>query len=244
MIRLSPFPVGKYPGIFLVMLLTLDLLAPLSSPNGGQAMGIVARIESSYARVAAYQTETDVSEYRQGKIVETKRFLYTFKKPDHIRIDMESPHRGMILVYPDSKGKVFVQPGGWTGFLAFHLSPESALLRSSAGQRIDQTDLGLLIRNMAHSLTDHRRGEIRVTEQEGQVIIEVLAQDHFLAGVLTLYRFFVNETLWLPVKVEEFTPDGTPKRKVTFRNLRTPVAVPDHLFRIDGEEPRDDRLGR
>ena len=68
-----------------------------------------------------------------------------------------------------------------------------------------------------------------------RLFIEVLAQDHFHPGMLTLYRFAVDTTLWLPVEVTEFTPEGVPKRRVLFRNLRTSISVPGSFFRIDEE---------
>ena len=71
---------------------------------------------------------------------------------------------------------------------------------------MDQTDLGLLVRNIAHSLTDQRRGTIKISEQDCCLLVEVLAEDHFFSGVLTLYRFSIDKTRWLPVGVEEFTP--------------------------------------
>jgi outer membrane lipoprotein-sorting protein len=216
-------------GIGLCILL-MPLTSPLWASLPPQAAGLIARMEAAYARVEQYRTETEVSEYRDGRIVGTRRFRYTFKKPDHVRIDMEAPYPGMILAYPDKNGKVAVK----FGFLKFHLAPDNALLRSSTGQRIDQTDLGLLIRNIGRSLTDQRHGEIRVAGENGRLVVEVLAEDHFRAGVLTLYRFAVDRTSMLPAEVDEFSPDGTLKRKVIFRNLRSAADIPDSFFRIEG----------
>jgi hypothetical protein len=157
---------------------------------------------------------------------------------------MESPYAGMVLVYPVGDGKVAVKPGGLFGFLKLHLSHGSALLRTSAGQRIDQTDIGLLIQNIDHSLTDRRHGEIRVSGRDGQVLIEVLAEDHFLAGVLTLYHFSIDKTRWLPVEVREFTPEGILKREVRFRNLRTSLGVPESFFRTNGGRPEHGQPNR
>jgi hypothetical protein len=178
-------------------------------------------MESAYARVEQYETLTEVRTFRRGALVEASRVTYTFRKPNHIRIEFDSPHHGAILVYPDKRGRVVVRPGGLLSFLTLHLSPDSPRLRSRNGQRVDQTDMGLLIRNIAHSLTDQRRGTTRVTTQDGRTRIEVLADDHFLPGVLTLYRFTIDAVSWLPVEVEELTPDGTPKRQVSFGSLRT-----------------------
>jgi hypothetical protein len=119
--------------------------------------------------------------------------------------------------------------------MKLHLAPDNSLLKSRTGQRLDQTDLGLLIGNIARSLTDWRRGAIQVSEGNDRVLIEVLAQDHFLAGEQTLYRFAIDSLRWLPAEVEEFTPAGVPKRRVLFHDLRTSIAVPDSFFHVNGE---------
>ncbi len=218
---------------FVAMSFSTDLRAAPSPAE--QALADTERMKTAYARLTGYQTEMEVSEYHDGEVTEKRRFLYTFKKPDHLRIDMESPYPGMIHVYPDKDGKVFVKPAGWIGFMKLHLSPDSSLLKSRTGQRLDQTDLGLLIVNIARSLTDWRRGEIKVSRASDRVHIEVLAQDHFRADVLTLYRFAIDTTRWLPVGVEEFTQAGVLKRKVLLFNLRTSTAIPAGYFKTDGE---------
>ena len=228
----------------LLMAVTGDLQAGLSSQYGEQIMDIITKMETAYAKVEEYQAELKVSEYRDGQITEMKRFRYTFKKPYHLRIDMESPHPGTVLVYPDKNGKVTVKPGGWAGFLELHLSLDSVFFRNIVGQRMDQTDLGLLVRNIAHSLTDQRRGTIKISEQDCCLLIEVLAEDHYLFGVLTLYLFSIDKTRWLPVAVEEFTPDGIIKRKGIILDLRTPIALPDNFFRIEKGESGHGRPGK
>jgi outer membrane lipoprotein-sorting protein len=212
------------------MLIASEAPAVPLPPATPPVSGIIEKIKAAYARVEQYQTETEIQTYGGGKVVETRRFLYTFRKPDHIRLDFESPHRGMILVYPDKDGRVLVKPNGWLGFLKLHLAPDSARLRSPSGQRIDQTDLGLLIENISRSLTDRRHGEAKVAAAGAQAQIEVLADDHFLPGVLTLYRFTIDQTAWLPVGVQELTPEGALRRQVTFANLKTAVSVPENFF--------------
>jgi outer membrane lipoprotein-sorting protein len=225
-------------GICFLVIVTLAspaLLAASSPATEGELSAIIARIETAMAGLREYQAETTVSEYREGRLAETKRFLYSFRRPGHVRIDMKEPQGGMVLLYPDKDGKVAVTPGGWGRLLTLSLSPDNTLLRNSAGQRIDRTDLGTLFENMAHSLTDRRRGEPRITGQEGRVLMEVLAEDHFRAGVVTLYRFTIDTRTWLPLEVEECTPAGTPTRRVMFRDLNRQPHFPTGFFGIEGE---------
>jgi len=201
-------------------------------PLSGETL--LKKMEAAYAQVNDYTTKVEVRTYKRDGSFETEKFLYSFKKPKWIRLDFESPHAGMIVVYPDKNGRVAVQPSGLAHLLKFHLAPDSRLLKGSSGQRIDQTDLGLLIRNISHSLTDQQRGPEEITEENGYARIRVLAADHFRENVNTLYQFFIDKKLWLPAAVEEFTPDGRLERSITFGELRINNGMPDSFFQLDG----------
>ncbi len=193
------------------------------------ADSIWKRMESAYTRVVDYQTNVEVRTYKSVGSFETQKFLYTFKRPKWIRLDFELPHPGMVLVYPDKNGKVGVHPPGLAHIFQFHLSSENPLITGPSGQRIDQTDLGLLIENISHSLTDQRRGPVEIEEDE-YIRIRVLAVNHFRKDIVTLYQFFIDKNLWLPVRVEESTPDGQLERAITFRNIRINTGVSDSFF--------------
>jgi len=215
-----------------MVLLSCLILSYASAEIPLDTDSLLKRMESAYARVNDYQTNVEVRTYNTEASFETKKFLYTFKKPKWIRLDFESPHSGMVLIYPDKSGKVSVRPGGVAHIFQFHLSSGNPLIMGAFGQRIDQTDLGLLIKNISHSLTDQRRGPVEI-EQDGCIRIRVLAVNHFQEGVVTLYRFFIDKDLWLPVKVEESMPDGPLERTITFQNLRINTGVPDNFFQMD-----------
>jgi len=185
------------------------------------------------AQVTDYQTNIEVRTYRRDGSFAIQKFLYTFKKPDRIRLDFETPHSGMVLVYPDENGRAVLRPPGLGRFFTLHLAPGNSLLRMSSGQRIDQTDLGLLIKNIGHSLTDQRRGPAEFAEDDGYIRVRVLADDHFQKGVETRYQFLIDKKLWLPAEVEESTPEGRLERKIIFHNLRINTDVPDSWFRMD-----------
>ena len=196
---------------------------------------LLEKMELAYDKVKDYQANIEVRTSKKDGSFDTEKFLYTFKKPEMIRLDFESPHSGMILVYPDPKGKVWVRPWPFFPFFKLHLEPGDPMLASPSGQHIDQTDLGLLIRKIGHSLTDQRRGPPEVIEKDGTIEIQVLADNHFREGVLTIYRFSIDKELWLPVKVEESDAIGRLERTMIFRNLRTNISVPDSLFRLAGD---------
>jgi len=215
-----------------ILLLSCLTLSNASAENPSDASTILKKMEAAYSGVNDYQTNVEVRTYKIEGSFETQKFLYTFKKPKWIRLDLESPHSGMILVYPDRSGKVGVRPGGWAHIFHFHLPSGNPLIMGASGRRIDQTEVGLLIKNISHSLTDQRRGPIQI-EQDGYIRIRVLAVNHFREGILTLYQFFIDKDLWLPVKVEESTPSGQLERSISCQNPRINTDVSDSFFQID-----------
>ena len=134
------------------------------------------------------------------------------------------------MVYPDRNGKVLVKPQGLLSIFTFHLELDDPRLGSPSEQRLNQTDLGLLIKNMRHSVTDQRRGPISISEGKDTIQIQVLADDHFREGVETRYGFLISKELWLPIEVDESTADGVQEGRIIFRKLRTNINVPDSLF--------------
>ncbi|MEJ2727913.1 MAG: hypothetical protein P8185_05260 [Deltaproteobacteria bacterium] len=217
----------------LSILLLWPFLTSFSVAFAIDAESLINNMKSAYARVNDYQTNVEVQTVQQTGSIETQRFLYTFKKPHRIRLDFESPHSGMILIYPDKNGKVAIYPSGWARIFAFHLAPGSSLLQGPSNQRIDQTDIGLLIDNISHSLKDQRRGPVEFHEDQKVIEVRVLAEDHFRKGLETLYHFFIDPHLWLPTGVQEFTANGNLRRAVTFRNLRINIGISDSFFQIN-----------
>ncbi len=117
----------------------------------------------------------EVRVYNKDGSIKTKKSLYTFKKPKWIRIEVVPPFPRMVLVYPDRQGKVLMRLPGLLPVFTFHLMLDDPLLETPSGQRIDQTDLGLLIKNIRHSLTDQQRGPVSISEDQDSLQIQVLS---------------------------------------------------------------------
>jgi outer membrane lipoprotein-sorting protein len=213
--------------------LALGSPSPSAGAQGADSAIILRNMRESYTDVEDYQTDVRVVCYGHTDSPEERRFTYTFRKPDMVRMDFDSPHSGAVLIYPDPGGKVLVRPFPWAPLFRLRLDPDSSFLSEPSGQRIDQTHMGLLIENIGRSLKDGRRGKSEFRESESTVDIRVLARDHFLPGTTTFYRFLIDKESWLPVAVEERTPDGSLKREVRFRNLRTNLGLPRRFFSLE-----------
>jgi outer membrane lipoprotein-sorting protein len=195
---------------------------------------LIGKIEKAYASVEDYRANLLIEGFGQdSSYQETHELLYTYKKPNRVRIDFQRPHRGMVIAYPDANGKAVVRIKPWASFLTFHLDPDSSFLEVSPGQQINQTDLGLLIRNIAHSLTDMLIGDLEVTFDEKHVVVRVLSDNPFRRGDPTRYEFLIDRGLWLPVGVRELSSQGVLRRTVTYKGLLLNGGVPDSFFQLD-----------
>jgi len=204
-----------------------------------QSQELIAKMAAAYSRVKDYQAHLVITGFGQdSRFTTTQKLLYTFKKPNKLRLDFETPHRGMIIVYPDQDGKVLVSPTPWLPFFTMHLQPSNPNLEISPGQQINQTDLGLLIGNIQHSLTDYFLGDLKVTEDGELITVRVLSDNPFRRGKATRYVFFINKKIWLPVAVEESTAAGVLQRTVAYQDLRLNIGVLNSFFasRMDGAE--------
>lgn len=192
---------------------------------------IIRKMNTSYAEVTDYQTDVLVRRHEGDGSVSEWRFTYTFKKPGMIRMDFQSPRKGMVIVYSEENGKAVVQPYSWAPFVKLHLSPDSSLIAGPSGQRIDQTGMGHLIENVGKSLTTEKRDEPVIEDSGAAIEIRVLAENHFHPDRLTRYEFGVDKTRWLPVAVSERTPKGMLEREVRFQDLRTNIGIADSFFK-------------
>jgi outer membrane lipoprotein-sorting protein len=212
------------------MLLVLHVALPLPLARAAQMETIIQNMEAIYATVMDYQSTVEVTSAGQDGSLAREKFLYTFKRPKRIRIDFEVPHPGTVVIYSNKDGKVRVRPWGAKGIFELHLDPDSFLLRLNSGQRVDQTDLGLLIVKIRESMEEHRRGPVELSESESAVEMSVAADNHFREGVTTRYRFSIDKKTWLPVQIEESSLEGAFERRILFLDLRTNIGVPDNTF--------------
>ncbi len=119
-----PFRIPSASAILLLASLMQSSLYALDPVDPG---ALVLQMEAAYAEVTDYQANLEIRTYGEDGSFEAKKFLYTFKKPKWIRLDFESPHSGMVLVYPDKNGKVVVRPGGVAHIFQSHLSAGNPL---------------------------------------------------------------------------------------------------------------------
>jgi len=119
----------------------------------------VAHAQARFDALANYQ----VTLKSTSAGAEPVEVLYGYRKPGLVRMDFIRPHAGATLSYSPASGKVRLWPFGFGTFPGLTLSPDSHMIRSPQGHRVDQSDIGALLVNV-RELQQH--GDTQVVRAE------------------------------------------------------------------------------
>jgi outer membrane lipoprotein-sorting protein len=204
------------------MFAALILMAALGSAYPDPIASAIER----YRAVETYQVTLKSS---HGDEVEHIR--YYFRKPGFVRMEFIRPHKGVVLVYNPATRKVRLWPFG-PGFMALTLSPDSRLIQSSRGQRVDRSDVGALFENVK-ALQEHGKLEIVGEEPVAELQamhLTVSGTDEFTAGRVHRYDLWLEASTLFPVKVESRDVRNQLIETVLMEDLKINPPLQESLF--------------
>ena len=83
------------------------------------------------------------------------------------------------------------------------------MIKTLAGQKIDQTDMGYFIDFLSRNLKMvKQKEEEEFHEDEEQIKFLFLAMDYIKEKSLEKYRIFVSKKNWLPIRIERYNLEG------------------------------------
>lgn len=136
---------------------------------------------------------------------------YTYQQPGFVRMDMVKPYRGAVLIYDPHEHDVRLWPFGGPGRRAgLTLSPSNRLVRSSRGHRVDESDVGTLLRSVQR-LQQH--GELR---QLGEATVGGHGVHHLVVegkegqtvGEVARFELWLDDQTLFPRKVISYDRHG------------------------------------
>ncbi|MFQ3786243.1 LolA family protein [Halomonas sp. A29] len=158
---------------------------------------------------------------------------YSYQQPGYVRMDMEIPYRGAVLIYRPDTGKVQLWPFGGPGSRpGLSLRPTNRMVRSSRGHRVDQSDVGTLLRNVQR-LQQHGNARLlgATTINEHPVLhVVVEAEPGRAVHEVARYDLWLDEETLFPLRVISYDRRGERLESVHLEDVSLDPAFPRGHF--------------
>lgn len=209
--------------LFYLLLLFALASAPVSQDPLDAAL-------ESYQKVSSYRVTL-----RSRSDASSETIRYFFKRPGFVRMEFIKPHKGAILVYNPEKKEVRLRPFGYLKPLVLSLSPDSSLISSSRGHRVDASDIGAFLET-AKKLRGKGKSKILGDEVAGgrkALLVAVEGEGRFtVAGNVHRYLLWLDAENFLPLKTTSFDVSGAIVEEVLMDDLEVNTELPDSLFKL------------
>jgi outer membrane lipoprotein-sorting protein len=210
------------------VLSSLILAAALTgaSPTGVPPDPLTSAIEH-FRTVETYRV-TIRSTHADGE----EHIRYYYRKPGFVRMEFIRPHAGAVMIYsPDTK-RVRLWPFGAGNFPELSLKPESSIIRSLSGMRVDHSDVGTLFENI-RALREKGSSEVFGEEtMSGRTVLHfiVRGEDGWTVADVHSSEMWLDTASQFPAKVISRDIDGAIIETVMMEALEINKELPDSLF--------------
>lgn len=205
------------------MLSALMLAATLTGAPSDPLAGAIEQ----YRAVTSYSV-TIHSIHADGE----EHIRYYYKKPGFVRMEFIRPHAGTVLIYNPHTRKVRLWPFGVKHFPELDLSPDNPLIGNSRGQRVDRSDVGVLLEN-ARALRDGGKlessGSDIITGKKA-IYLAVTGAGNFEVGGVHRYELWLDPESLFPLRVVSRDLRDAIIETVTMDAAEINAALPDSLF--------------
>ena len=191
---------------------------------------VAQQMETAFKALEDYSCEVDQIFYRNGVENQRYRFKYYFKKIKKIRVDFSQPHPGLTILYNDNEKKATVIPFRSSSAFKFRLSIDNSLLKTLAGQRINQTDMGYFIDFLSKNLRNVEQKENTFSEDDERVEFHFRAMDYIEEKHLEKYQISISKKYWLPIRIERHSSEGKLLEISNIKNYEINAHLQDRFF--------------
>jgi outer membrane lipoprotein-sorting protein len=217
-------------GLFILLPLIPTPGFPSDRPQGDRIHAVAQRMEAAFKELSDYTCEVNQIYYRNGEEDQIYRFKFFFKKEKKIRIDFAHPYPAMSIIYHGGDDKATVVPFRSVSKVKFHFPIESALIKTPAGQRVDQTDMGHFIHFLLKNLRGVEQKEAELKENGDKVAFTLWAFDYIEEKTSEKYRISISKKNWLPNQIERYGLDGKPIEITRILDYSINTRLEDTIF--------------
>lgn len=157
---------------------------------------------------------------------------YYYRRPGFVRMELVKPFHKTILLYDPRMREVTLIPLGWSEHFAFTLDPGNRFIRSSGGHRIDESDIGALLKSvqlLQKNGVTHARGKEDVGERRA-IRLDIKGKEDYTINGIHAYHLWLDEEHYLPLKVAAFDMMGRIVEEVLMDDLEINIDLPEDFF--------------
>lgn len=162
----------------------------------------------------------------------SEEMRYYYKRPGFVRMEFTRPHKGAILVYSPSKKEVRLRPFGFFKSFVLTLNPDNSLIKSSKGHRVDESDIGALLK-VVKRLQSGGKTEVSGEESVGNrpvVVVSVKGERDFTVNGIHRYILWFDKKMSLPLKVAAYDIQGALIEEVIMDDLQVNIGIAEDFF--------------
>jgi len=198
--------------------------------NEDRVLDVSQNMEAAFKKLEDYTCEVEQVFYQDGAEDQRYIFKFYFKKEKKIRVDFSQPHSGLTIFYKNEDQEATVRPFHSLPGLKFRLSIDNSLMKTLAGQRINQTDMGYFIKFMYKNLKTVEQKENEFRQDNERVEFLFWAMDYIQEKFPEKYRISISKEYWLPIRIERFNMDDRRLEVTDIKNYVLNGHLQDKFF--------------
>ena len=184
----------------------------------------------SYKHVENYKVTLRSKSAESSEVIR-----YYYKRPGFVRMEFMTPHKGAVIVYNPLKKEARLSPFPYLKSFVLTLSPDSSLIRSPKGHRVDRSDIGILLKT-AKELQD--KGTVEILGDDNNVgarpttLIKVEGKGDAAVQGIHRYMLWLDKKSLLPVKAESYDKKGNLIEELLIDDIEINIDIPEELFSL------------
>ena len=181
----------------------------------------------NYENVRTYQVTL---RSRSDHFTEEIRYYY---KAGYVRMEFSKPFHGAILTYNPLKKEVRLKPLQILDHVVT-LSPDNALVKSSGGHAVNESDIGSLLGVVAKLQSNGQTYIVGDEDLSGRqtLLVRVSGNGDFTVRGIHRYDLWLDKKTYLPLKAVSYDPAEGLIEEVLMDDLEIDPDLPDHLFNL------------
>ena len=187
-------------------------------------------MEFAFKTTEDYTCEVEQVFFQDGVEDQHYRFKLYFKKEKKIRVDFSHPYSALTIFYIGGEKEATVVPFRFMPALKFRFSLDNPMIKTQAGQRIDQTDMGHFIGFLSKNLKRVKQREDEFYEDKEEAKFLFWAMDYIEGKTLEKYRISISKRHWLPIRIERYSLEGNPLETTDIQNYTINTRLEEKLF--------------